>query len=97
MSAQENNMTHKLKTNLLFAAAIAIACTVTKADTIKIGTFTLPYRFEDRNISDIVRHVVTNDVIACNAATTSFTPPFWEESGVLSVRKNLDVRPCKEN
>ena len=56
------------------------------ADTLRIGIFTLPYRFEDNSISDIVRYVVTNDVIAYNTATTSFTPPFLEKSGVLSVR-----------
>lgn len=56
------------------------------ANTLRIGNFTLPFRFEDSNISDIVRYVVTNDVIAYNTATTSFTPPFMEKSGVISVR-----------
>ena len=73
------------------------------ADTLRIGTFTLPYRIEDSDISDIVRYVVTNDVIAYNAATTSFTPPFLEKSGGLSVRQettpdtNLYRPPVFEN
>lgn len=57
--------------------------TMLLADSLKIGVFTLPYRFEDENISDIVRHVATNDVIAFHSATTSFTPPYLEKTTTL--------------
>ena len=69
------------------AAIIAALTTVTSlvADTLQIGAFTLPYRFEDTNISDIVRYVVTNDVISFQSATTSFTPPFVEKNGNVTV------------
>lgn len=55
------------------------------ADTLQIGAFSLPYRFEDTNITDIVRYVVTNDVISFQSATTSFTPPFVEKNGNVTV------------
>ena len=48
---------------LSFAVVVAVASTLI-ADTLRIGAFTLPYRFEDTNVTDIVRHVVTNDVQA---------------------------------
>ena len=64
---------------------MAIATMAAEADTLKIGVFNLPYRFEDTNITDIVRYVVTNDVIAYKSATTSFTPPFAEENGDVTV------------
>jgi len=66
----------------ILAASISIAA---NANTMKIGVFNLPYRFEDTNITDIVRYVVTNDVIAYKSATTSFTPPFAEENGDVTV------------
>ena len=69
----------------LFAMAMAIATMAADADTLKIGVFNLPYRFEDTNITDIVRYVVTNDVIAYKSATTSFTPPFAEKNGDVTV------------
>ena len=56
------------------------------AANIKIGIFSLPCRFEDDDLSDIVRYVVTNDVVAYAAATTAFTPPFLEKDGLYSVR-----------
>ena len=67
-----------------FAMVVAVASTVI-ADTLRIGTFTLPYRIEDTNITDIVRHVVTNDVIYYDSAITSFTPPFVEKDGNVTV------------
>ena len=66
----------------ILAASISIAA---NANTMKIGVFNLPYRFEDTNITDIVRYVVTNDVIAYKSATTSFTPPFAEKNGDVTV------------
>ena len=66
--------------------AMAIATMAADADTLKIGVFNLPYRFEDTNITDIVRYVVTNDVIAYKSATVSFTPPFVRENGVVTVK-----------
>ncbi|MBR4611998.1 MAG: hypothetical protein IKO40_04705 [Kiritimatiellae bacterium] len=70
---------------IYFAIAMSIATMAADADTLKIGVFNLPYRFEDTNITDIVRYVVTNDVIAYKSATTSFTPPFAEENGDVTV------------
>lgn len=67
-----------------FAMVVAVASTHI-ADTLRIGAFTLPYRFEDTNVTDIVRHVVTNDVISYNSAITSFTPPFIEKDGNVTV------------
>ena len=67
-----------------FAMVVAVASTLI-ADTLRIGAFTLPYRFEDTNVTDIVRHVVTNDVISYNSAITSFTPPFIEKDGNVAV------------
>ena len=67
-----------------FALVVALASTVI-ADTLRIGAFALPYRFEDTNITDIVRHVVTNDVISYSSATTSFTPPYVEKDGNVTV------------
>ena len=64
---------------------MSIATMAADADTLKIGVFNLPYRFEDTNITDIVRYVVTNDVIAYKSATTSFTPPFAEKNGDVTV------------
>ena len=72
--------------------AAAIACETTSADTIRIGAFNLPYRFEDTNITEIVRHVAMNDVIAYTSPTTSFTPPFAETNGCVSVR--WESPPC---
>ena len=72
--------------------AMSIATMAAEAETLKIGVFNLPYRFEDTNITDIVRYVVTNDVIAFHMATTSFTPPFTQTNGAISVR--WECPPC---
>ena len=71
--------------NATAIATLAMTATSLVAETLRIGAFNLPYRFEDTNITDIVRHVVTNDVIAYKSATTSFTPPFVEENGNVTV------------
>ncbi len=73
-----------MKTHSAIIAALATATSLV-ADTLQIGAFTLPYRYEDTNITDIVRYVVTNDVISFQSATTSFTPPFVEENGNVTV------------
>lgn len=73
-----------MKTYPAIIAALAIVTSLC-ADTLQIGAFTLPYRFEDTNITDIVRYVVTNDVIFYRSATTSFTPPFIEKNGVVTI------------
>ena len=70
--------------SILFLTVAALSAT---ADTLRIGAFTLPYRFEDDDISDIARYVVTNDIQAYTVATTSFTPPFHETNGVVTVRE----------
>ena len=77
--------THTMKIQTMsFAVVVAVASTLIAA-TLRIGAFTLPYRFEDTNVTDIVRHVVTNDVISYNSAITSFTPPFIEKDGNVTV------------
>lgn len=70
--------------SFLFLVFISLSAS---ADTLRIGIFSLQCRFEDDEISDIARYVVTNDVQAYTAATTSFTPPFHETNGVVSVRE----------
>ena len=52
-------------------AALAIATSL-HAETLKIGAFNLPYRFEDTNLTDIVRYVVTNDVQAFCSPISAF-------------------------
>ena len=69
------------------AVAAAFIPIMLFADTLRIGNFNLPYRFEDNDLSDIVQHVVTNDVIAYNTATTSFTSPYMEKTGIVSIRQ----------
>ena len=77
-----------MSSNRFFYMAIAaVIPMILFADTLRIGTYTIPYRFEDNDISDIVRYVATNDVVAYNTATTSFTPPFAEKSGEISIRQ----------
>ncbi|MBR3085321.1 MAG: hypothetical protein IKH04_02850 [Kiritimatiellae bacterium] len=71
--------------SLIAIATLTLTVASLVADTLQIGAFTLPYRFEDTNITDIVRYVVTNDVIAYKSTTTSFTPPFVEENGNVTV------------
>ena len=39
---------------LSFAVVVAVASTLI-ADTLRIGAFTLPYRFEDTNVTDMAR------------------------------------------
>ena len=55
------------------------------AERLQIGSFNLPYRFEDNDITDMIRHVVTNDVQAYCYAVRSFTPPFQENDGKISI------------
>ncbi len=62
------------------------------ADRLQIGTFNLPYRFEDNDITDTIRHVVTNDVQAYCYAVRSFTPPFQENDGKISI--NYEMTPA---
>lgn len=57
-----------------------------KADTLRIGTFTLPYRFEDGNLSDIVRHVATNEVQAFCTPITGFRKPYHDKDGNVCVQ-----------
>ena len=71
--------------NAAAIATLAMIASSLVAETLRIGAFNLPYRFEDTNLTDIVRYVVTNDVIAYKSATTSFTPPFVEENGNVTV------------
>ena len=73
-----------MKATTVIATLIVTAASLV-ADTLRIGAFNLPYRFEDTNLTDIVRYVVTNDVIAYKSATTSFTPPFVEGNGHVTV------------
>lgn len=71
--------------SLIAIATLTLTAASLVADTLRIGAFNLPYRFEDTNITDIVKYVVTNDVIAYKSTTTSFTPPFVEENGNVTV------------
>ncbi len=93
-----------MKSNWLFSAVTAAFIPVMLfADMLRIGRFILPYRFEDNTLSDIVKCVVTNDVIAYNSATTSFTSPYMDKAGVISIRQkttpstNLYLPPLFEN
>lgn len=57
------------------------------ADNLKIGAFTLPFRFEDNSVSDIVRYVVTNDVQSFCAPISSFHEPYQDKSGNICVQR----------
>ena len=69
-----------------FAMVVAVASTLI-ADTLRIGAFTLPCRFEDTNITDIVRHVVTNDVQAFCTQISAFRKPYQDDFGHLCVQR----------
>ena len=69
-----------------FAVVVAVASTLI-ADTLRIGAFTLPCRFEDTNITDIVRHVVTNDVQAFCTQISAFRKPYQDDFGHLCVQR----------
>ena len=62
------------------------------ADTLQIGAFTLPYRFEDTNITDIVRYVVTNDIIAYSTPIAAFRPPYQDKYGNICVQR-INIPP----
>lgn len=64
-----------------------ILALVLNADTMRIGTFTLPYRFEDNNLSDIVRHVATNDVQSFCSSITGFRKPYIDKNGDTYVQR----------
>ena len=67
--------------------AMAIATMAADADTLKIGVFNLPYRFEDTNITDIVRYVVTNDVQAFCSPISAFREPYQDGDGHVCVQR----------
>lgn len=73
-----------MKTNIAIIAALAATSLV--ADTLQIGAFTLPYRFEDTNITDIVRCVATNDVQSFCTPITGFRPPYQDKNGNICVQ-----------
>ena len=75
-----------MKTYPAIIAALAIVTSL-YADTLQIGAFTLPYRFEDTNITDIVRYVVTNDVQSFCAPITAFRPPYQDKNGNVCVQR----------
>lgn len=68
----------------ILAASISIAA---NADTMKIGVFNLPYRFEDTNITDIVRYVVINDVQAFCSPISAFREPYQDGDGHVCVQR----------
>ncbi|MBR4611997.1 MAG: hypothetical protein IKO40_04700, partial [Kiritimatiellae bacterium] len=72
---------------LYFAMAMSIATMAADADTLKIGVFNLPYRFEDTNITDIVRYVVTNDVQAFCSPISAFREPYQDGDGHVCVQR----------
>ena len=76
-----------MKCNLLLFAVVTLIPAIQLADTLQIGTFTLPFRFEDNNMSDIVRHVVTNDVQSFCAPITSFMEPYQDDDGNICVQR----------
>lgn len=80
------SLEHTMKTHTAIIAALAVATSLL-ADTLQIGAFTLPYRFEDTNITDIVRCVVTNDVQSFCAPITAFRPPYQDKSGNVCVQR----------
>lgn len=76
-----------MKRNSIAFSLIAAAASLAAADTLRIGAFSLPYRFEDTNINDIVRHVVTNDVQSFCSTITAFRPPYLDTKGNLCVQR----------
>lgn len=75
-----------MKTHSAIIASLAVATSLV-ADTLQIGAFTLPYRFEDTNITDIVRYVATNDVQSFCASITGFQPPYQDKNGNICVQR----------
>ncbi len=75
-----------MKTSILTAGLCIFALSL-QADTLQIGSFILPYRFEDDNISDIVRHVATNDVQAFCTSITGFRKPYLDKNGNTCVQR----------
>lgn len=67
-------------------AAIVIS-TTSLAENLAIGTFFLPYRFEDADLSDIVRYVVTNDVQAYCSTISGFKSPYQDNNGHICVQR----------
>lgn len=75
-----------MKTHYVIIAALAIATSLL-ADTLQIGAFSLPYRFEDTNITDIVRYIVSNDVVAYSTPIAAFRPPYQDKNGNTCVQR----------
>ena len=75
-----------MKAKALLAAIYVIAASLF-ADTLRIGVFTLPYCFEDDNVSDIIKYVVTNDVTAYSTPITAFRPPYQDRTGNIRVQR----------
>lgn len=80
-----------MKTHSVIITALAVATSLL-ADTLQIGAFTLPYRFEDSNITDIVRYVVTNDIIAYSTPIAAFRPPYQDKYGNICVQR-INIPP----
>ena len=76
-----------MKTKLV-AVATVFAVATFFADTLRIGSFLLPYRFEDNNLSEIVRYVVTNDVQAYSTRISGFMSPYQDSSGSICVQRS---------
>lgn len=72
--------------SLCMTAAIVIS-TTSLAENLAIGTFFLPYRFEDADLSDIVRYVVTNDVQAYCSTISGFKSPYQDNNGHICVQR----------
>ena len=68
-------------------AILLLAATSLVASNIKIGIFSLPCRFEDDNLSDIVRYVVTNDVQSFCTPISAFHEPYQDKSGHICVQR----------
>ena len=73
------------------ASAFITVCTLMAsslvAETLRIGAFTLPFRFEDNSVSDIVRYVTTNDVQSFCAPISAFHEPYQDKSGNICVQR----------
>lgn len=68
------------------AMMLAVASFAT-ADTLRIGSFNLPYRFEDTNVTDIVHCVITNDVQAFCSQISAFRKPYQDDMGHTCVQR----------
>ena len=72
-------------------ATLIFTSTSLVADILQIGAFGLPYRFEDTNLTDIVRYVVTNDVQSYCFPITGFREPYQDDDGNICVQRKTTL------